>query len=89
MDAVRLIFLDEKVVGVSIVYDRSVTWLDPLEFTASVAPNLKLPKKGWHGRRPARLDGVGFTVVTLTESANPILTIKLLKLDGELVGPEI
>lgn len=85
VESVKLIFLDDKMAGVSVAYDRSTTWLDPLEFTASIAHNLRLPKKGWHGRQPTRLDCAGFTVLTYGEAANPTLTIKLPNLDGELV----
>lgn len=85
VEGVKLIFLDDKLASIEIVYDSSTRWSDPLEFTAAIAAKLKLPSKGWRGREPTSLRCSGFIVETTGGMYAPQLTIKLSELDGELV----
>lgn len=57
-------FLDAKLVAIDIMYDPNIEWKSDLEFTASVAANLKLPTKGWRGSYPTFLECDGFSVAT-------------------------
>jgi hypothetical protein len=85
VDTIWLRLLDDKLVYVAIRYDDSTKWPNPLEFTAAIAASLSLPKKGWYGVAPTRLDCAGFFVETYASMTTPMLIIKLRDLEGELV----